>query len=298
MKRIVAILCLVAILAGALSGCRGSAPEGRENAGTGTGITAETDTGTDAALYSNLVDSDAQKEVSELLTAAGVSADSIESFLSMARDYNTLVGDQPYFHDGFTQLPEGGVDYDAQDTYTLWMDQRDYADISCRIAAYSLLRDAISAKAPMPANQFLAIDSDALDHNSLLSLSEEERGVFNALYNPVPVPPTTDTQAVQEAVLSEWKSRGISFAERRAAMVSVILHDELDNNAYVGHAGVLLPDGDGWLFVEKYSPVYPYQATKFQTREQVEAYLMDRLGSNYTEGASAKPFLLENDHAF
>lgn len=292
MKQILISLCLAAALLSPLSGCS----SGNHDAGDST-ATLPVDSHSDI-LYSNLADPEAQTEVEALLSAAEMDPDSIASFLSIVQDYNSLVGSQPYFHDGFTPLPEGGVDYDAQDTYTLWMDQRDYADANCRITAYSLLRDLISAGSPMAEGLFLAMDSDALDNHPLLSLSEAERGVFGALFDPVSVPPTTDAAVVQNAMLNEWKARGITFAEGKATSISVILHSELDNIAYVGHTGVLLPTEEGWLFVEKYSPTYPYQATKFQTREQVSEYLMDRLGTNYTEGVSAKPFILENDHAF
>ena len=60
------------------------------------------------------------------------------TFFALCKDYNDVVGDQPYFQEGFAPLPKGGVDYDAEDTYSLWMDQRSYSDANCRITAYGL----------------------------------------------------------------------------------------------------------------------------------------------------------------
>lgn len=285
MKRTLSMLCLLAILTGVLTAC---------------GASAQNPVGGSGPLYSNLTDVDSQEETSALLSKAGISDPAIETFLSLVRDYNALMGTQPYFQDGFNPLPEGGIDaaYDNVDTYSLWTGKRDYADANCRITAFGLLRNQITAGAPKTPDDFLFTDKDALENYTLCGLSQKEQGAFYALFNPVSVKATTDTQAVLDAVLAEWKTRGITFREGDAKLISVVFNSELDDIAYVGHTGVLVPDGDGWLFVEKYAPAYPYQATKYQTKDQLKDALMARLGGQYTEGVTAKPFLLENDHAF
>ena len=45
---------------------------------------------------------------------------------------------------------------------------------------------------------------------------------------------------------------------------------------FVGHTGVLMETEDGLLFVEKYGPAGPFQATKFESRNALEHYLLAR----------------------
>lgn len=282
MKKLISTLCLAAMLGGALTGC-----------GTGT----QKPTGS-PAVYTNLIDTESQKEASALLSRAGIGDDALDAYWALVDDYNTVMGDQPLFQDGFTPLPEEGINYDTVDHYELWTGERPYSDVSCRVTAFTLLQEGISSSAGLAGDSFLMGDIDALEQYDLSRMSEEELGVYFSLFNPVTVAPTTDAQAVCDALLAEWQARGVSFTERDAKLICVVLHSELDNTAYVGHAGVLVPDGDGWLFVEKLAPTYPNQATRFETREQVSDYLMAQYGEHYTKGEAAPPFLLENDHLF
>ena len=278
MKKFIFALCLTALLGAALTGC------GADNKKT--------------VVYTNLTDAASQKEVTALLSSAGISDTAVKDYLALVNDYNSIMGDQPYFKDGFNPLPADGINYDVVDNVTLWSDQRFYSDASCRITAFTLLRDGISSSAALSGDNFLMGDIDAMEQYEPCAMSAEEQGVYFSLFNPVPVSDTTDSQVVSDALLSEWQARGISFTERDAKLVCVVFNSELDHTAYVGHAGVLVPDGDGWLFIEKLSPAYPNQATRFETRAQVKDYLMDQYGEQYTKGQAAKPFLLENDHSF
>ena len=78
-------------------------------------------------------------------------------------------------------------------------------------------------------------------------------------------------------------------------MLSVVIHDNLDGDyLFVGHVGVLVPDKDGFLFVEKLSFEEPYQAIKFSTKEQCYKYLSTKY-ENYTGDGLAKPFIMDNN---
>lgn len=78
-------------------------------------------------------------------------------------------------------------------------------------------------------------------------------------------------------------------------MVSVVMHDDLDgNNLFISHVGVMVEDEEGALFVEKLSFQKPYQAWKFQNKEAVYSYLLDRYAVDYSQ-ETAQPFIMEND---
>ncbi|HFI0581980.1 TPA: DUF4300 family protein [Streptococcus suis] len=85
----------------------------------------------------------------------------------------------------------------------------------------------------------------------------------------------------------------MSFSDK-AKMVSVVMHDDLDgNNLFISHVGVMVEDEEGALFVEKLSFQEPYQAWKFQNKEAVYSYLLDRYAVDYSQ-ETAQPFIMEN----
>ena len=215
--------------------------------------------------------------------------------MDLAKDYHGVVGLQPYFHDGFQTIAARGVDYEAADTYSLWTANRSYADVNCRLTAMTLFRDFITTEKKMEGDDFLAADTDAMDHYPPLQHKGEDQNKFYTIYNPVSVRDTTDPKVILAAIKQEWRNRGIQFKAGNASLISVVCHDELDHIAFVGHAGVMITDGSDVYFVEKFGPTSPYQAAKFQTKAQVREYLLNRFWKFYTPGVSTAPVIMEND---
>jgi len=80
----------------------------------------------------------------------------------------------------------------------------------------------------------------------------------------------------------------IKFDEN-ARMLSVVLHDNLDGEyLFVGHVGVMVPDKDGFLFVEKLTFEEPYQAIKFASKEECYKYLQGKY-ADYTAIRTSSP---------
>lgn len=244
--------------------------------------------------YATLTDASSRDEVRKRLENQKLSAESIDRFFQWVEDYNAFANTDPL--DGFTVID--GLEAPDQDCLEKWQEERVYSDTNCRLTAFGLLKGWIQAKKTLPADNFLMFDIDALENNPVTQYTPEETAAFYTLFNPVPIQLTTDEKEVEKAVLSEWKERGISFSDGAAKLVSVIVSDDLDSMAFVGHAGVLIEDGEGLLFVEKLSPTNPYQATKFASREQLRQYLMHRFEAHYVPDVTAKPFLLLNDQPF
>ena len=76
-------------------------------------------------------------------------------------------------------------------------------------------------------------------------------------------------------MLRIWKNtlKNFKFNEN-TRMLSVIIHDNLDGEyLFVGHVGVLVPNKNDYLFVEKLTFEEPYQAIKFATKEECYKYL-------------------------
>ena len=115
---------------------------------------------------------------------------------------------------------------------------------------------------------------------------------MNRLFSRVETEATTDVKThakKMEQFLSQF-----TFDEN-ARMLSVVIHDNLDGESlFIGHVGVLVPTGDGFLFVEKLTFEEPYQAIKFKTKEDVYKYLETKY-QDYTGEGLAKPFIMDND---
>ena len=244
-----------------------------------------------ALTYANLIDADTQESVRSYLEAGGVGGESVVLFFKWVDDFNQLTG---IAGGGFHATEEPVVEYD--DYYQIWMDSRDYADVNCRLTAFCLLRESIETAVRPEGGAALAVDMDAMALNPLCTFTPEEQKKFFAIYNPVPVAPTTNADDVRGAFLAGWQTRGIAFSQDALRLVSVVLHDELDNVAFVGHAGVLLEPEKGELyFVEKLAGAMPYQVSKFSSTDELRDYLTGMYGTLYTQDVSAPPFILLND---
>lgn len=283
MKKLFLILTCVMLATFLFTGCNGN-DDGTQGDSTDSG----------QLTYSNMVDKATQEEIGKRLTDANIDPSNAAAFFAMVDDYNGLMGNMSEFHNGFTDINGNAVDY-AEDTYSKWMETRNYSDANCRITVFTLLQDFITFGNTQPLDPFLAMDADALQNYSLCKMDDTASGQFAALFNPVKVDSTTDADVVLKALQAQWKDRGIQFKEGSASMVSVLMSSELDNIGYIGHTGLMIEGGDGVLFLEKLSQTAPYQALKFQSRDDVKKYLLDNYGSFYTEGASAKPTILIND---
>lgn len=64
----------------------------------------------------------------------------------------------------------------------------------------------------------------------------------------------------------------------KATLISVVLHSSFsktENELFVGHTGVLVPTKNHkYLFIEKLSFQLPYQVTRFESKKQLNDYLM------------------------
>ncbi len=245
--------------------------------------------------YSNLTDEKIRKKIGGILRKAGIDKGYIDELMVLATDYNEVVGTLPCFHEGFVTTAGRGVDYEAWDTYSTWTAKRGYADVNCRLTAMTLFRDFITAEKEMEGAAFLDTDTDAIENYPLCKIKGLDQSKFYTIYNPVSVGQTTDPEVILASMQQEWRNRGIRFQEGAASLISVVCHDEMDDVAYVGHAGIMVRDGGDVYFVEKFGPTAPYQVAKFQSEEQVREYLLNRFWKFYTPGVSSPPVIMEND---
>ena len=239
------------------------------------------------STYSNLNSKKSVEEVRSLLSVH-LDKDSVDNFVNLVNDYNGLVGSTGLKGD-FTKFTK--TEYDVEKINPLWQAKKgDFIGTNCRINTYTLLKNSIEIPQMKKDDELLFIDNDSIDKGKLLDAKDKEE--FNILFSRIKTEATQDVKVHAKKMEEYFKQ--FKFSEK-ARMLSVIVHDNLDGDSlFVGHVGVLVPDKDGYLFVEKLTFEEPYQAIKFATKEDVYKYLQTKY-KDYTGEGLAKPFIMDND---
>lgn len=241
----------------------------------------------EAPSYSNLESKNSVEEVKTLLSAY-LDKDSVDKFIRQVNEYNEIAGAAGLQGD-FTELV--APQYDIDKISTLWREKKgDFIGTNCRINSYILLKKNIKIPQLDIDDTLLFLDNDAIDKGKLFDAGEKK--LFQTLFSRVKTEATQDIKIHAENMEKYFEN--IEFNEN-ARMLSVIIHDNLDGDyLFVGHVGVLVPNKDGFLFVEKLSFEEPYQAIKFAAKEECYKYLQDKY-ADYTGEGLAKPFIMDNN---
>lgn len=241
----------------------------------------------EAPSYSNLESKNSVEEVKTLLSAY-LDKDSVDNFIRQVNEYNEIACAAGLQGD-FTELV--APQYDIDKISTLWREKKgDFIGTNCRINSYILLKKNIKIPQFDIDDTLLFLDNDAIDKGKLLDAGEKK--LFQTLFSRVKTEATQDIKIHAENMEKYFEN--IEFNEN-ARMLSVIIHDNLDGDyLFIGHVGVLVPNKDGFLFVEKLSFEEPYQAIKFAAKEECYKYLQDKY-ADYTGEGLAKPFIMDNN---
>lgn len=271
--KIILALCLCTVLSVGITAC--------DNSNKNSKVNQEVPT------YSNLASEDSVGEVKPLLEAH-LNKDSVQEYLKQVKEYNDIVGATGLKGD-FSQFNK--PQYDVDKISTLWKEKKgDFIGTNCRINSYILLNKNIEIPELKVDDELLFLDNDAIAKGKLFN--EEDKNKFQILFSRVKTEATQDIKI--HANNMEKYFENFKFDDN-ARMLSVVIHDNLDGDyLFVGHVGVLVPDKDGFLFVEKLSFEEPYQAIKFSTKEQCYKYLSTKY-EDYTGDGLAKPFIMDNN---
>ena len=239
------------------------------------------------ASYSNLNGQVSTEEVKSFLSAH-LDSNSVEAFFNLVTDYNATVGSTGLSGD-FTSFTK--TEYDVEKISNLWNQKKgDFVGTNCRINSYALLKNSVTIPTLEKNDQLLFVDNDAIDKGKVFDTKDKEE--FDILFSRVETEATTDVK-VHAQKMEKFFSQ-FQFNDK-ARMLSVVLHDNLDGEyLFVGHVGVLVPAEEGFLFVEKLTFEEPYQAIKFESKEDCYKYLATKY-ADYTGDGLAKPFIMDNE---
>lgn len=246
--------------------------------------------------YSNLADESSKQEVKTALEQAGLSEETISDFFGAVEEYNTTI-EAKSLAAGFQKSSALKPRYDEGFIAEKWEESHpDFVGYNCRLTSYGLLKHFIAVDSPQEVNaKNLFIDNDALRGRAIFN--ESEKAIFDQLFAAIPAPDTRDVSQLVALVKENWAAKGIRFTNPNASLVSVFIHDTIDEdrvNVFVGHVGILVPSADGgYFFIEKISFELPYQVLKFANKQELSDYLMYHYDVD-TTGSSAQPFIFDN----
>lgn len=250
--------------------------------------------------YSNLVDAKSRKEVRSALLSAGISAKTADAWLKDVVSYNKTIKNTSLVKKGFRKMGKKPPVYNENRISKLWLKKNElFIGYNCRITAYDLMKDYIKVGNTGKANSSqLFMDQDALMNAPTKKFSGKQRKAFESIFSTVQTKYTKNVATHAAIWAKDWKNKKISVSGKtKATLISVVLHSSFsktENELFVGHTGVLVPTKNHkYLFIEKLSFQLPYQVTRFESKEQLNDYLMGMYDTEWGQD-TAKPFIMEN----
>ena len=256
-------------------------------------------------VYSNLADEASQQEVTACLMEHGVSQGQVQTFLDWVKDFNDRVSEGELTGE-FQPMEPTGVSYETLYVESKGLDQAPSQTMSetepeeiapeanCRLTSYLLMKPWIQTNGTrLEHDTILMFDIEAIDTYAPFHMEEAERHDFISLFHWIPLEGADTLEAHIAKIQQAWQEREIQITGDGVSLINVYLHNSFDDTRFVGHTGVLLETSEGLLFVEKYGPAYPFQATKFQNREELKTYLLAR-PDLYGDETELKPIVMEN----
>lgn len=243
-------------------------------------------------VYSNLGNQQSQEEVIEILKKHGVKNEQLKIFKSWINDYNSRIKSGE-LKNKFVKLESTIPNYENLDL-VLKHDKNNemLTEANCRLTSYLLMKNMINTnKKNLKHDSFLMFDIEAIEKEPQFSMTKTQEENYKTLFNLVPV--SGDIESHKKAIKKAWKDRNIRIRGKDISLVSVYIHSEQDNIRFIGHVGVLINTKDGLLFVEKFGSLYPFQATKFSSREELKKYLLSR-PDLYGEKTELEPLIMED----
>ena len=244
--------------------------------------------------YSNLVDTETRERVETALKNAGLKEEKIKSFFAAVDEYNNAVGKENLVQE-MTTIDSGFPDLDSDKLVDAWLDKGGYVGRNCRITAFSLMGDFITVGNPVPGDTtMLFSDYDAISAKQIFT--GESKKNYDTLYSYIDVENTQDTAVLSADIIKSWKEKEISFHNDKMHMISVYMtmDDGLNKvQEFIGHVGVLVEEGDKYLFIEKLAFELPYMVEEFSNLQEVNDYLMGYHDKD-ADGLTAKPIIFQD----
>lgn len=246
---------------------------------------------------SNIYSDEDKSVVKTALLEAGINENNVNLFLENVSKYNEKINGILPYKDGFTKTDVIKYDY-SRTVDEFYNKEPNSIGSNCRINTFLLYKENININNSLKdSSSILAFDKSSLQGEFKNLFNSEELSKFETFYAPISAKYSNWNKDQIAEIEMAFSSRGISFKDSKAKMITVWLHDNNDidgNILFIGHTGVLVPYNDKYLFIEKLSFNEPYQAVILNSKRELSDYLMEKYDVEYNQNTT-RPFVMDND---
>ena len=170
-------------------------------------------------------------------------------------------------------------------------------DADCRMTVMLLAGDKLSSSAVNRDYEgtYLMFDLDAIENDPSFAILRDKEALFQTVFGETGIP----EGGLKEALANVWNEYGISFANDRCSIISVVFKAYGEDKAFVGHTGLLIDcggylSGARYMFVEKLAFYDPFMITELESVDELIALLSSRPDYSGEEG-DPSPAVYMND---
>ena len=170
-------------------------------------------------------------------------------------------------------------------------DSAGFSDADCRMTVMLLAGDDIKSESVEKSydGTYLMFDIDAISNNEEYSILKPKESLFTTLFGEMPI-----SGSFEDAFPDNLKKYGITFTGKKYSVISLVFKAYEEEEAFVGHAGILVPYKSGYLFIEKIAFSEPYRVTVVKDEADLISTLSKRPDYTVEEGEPS-PLVYKDD---
>ena len=219
--------------------------------------------------YTNLAAPDDCELARTLLDGAGITPENTERLLELVEEFYSVP--YPSIDGGFERAYIQFFRYSGEDA-AQHLDMQPDAYLTCRMAAFILLRDKIT----FPDSTQRPPTLEEKDHKSRRNLTDSGDLLHYDLLFANLERTVRSSAELSAAVTEHWEESGIVFPVGEKAGI-VTAYGSNGEGVQNFHTAVAVYSGDELWLLEKYDPIYPWQLSRFKDEAQLVRYLETRV---------------------
>ena len=163
-----------------------------------------------------------------------------------------------------------------------------FTDADCRMTVMLLAGDLIKYDSVEEDydGTYLMFDVDAIENNDEYSILKNKKQLFTTMFGEM----TISDNGFAETLSENWSKHGIKVESDKCCVISILFNAYNEDNAFVGHTGILIDCRDmesvdsNYLFVEKIAFGDPFKITLVKDENDLIEMLSDRPDYRSEEG--------------
>lgn len=163
-----------------------------------------------------------------------------------------------------------------------------FSDADCRMTVMLLAGDLIKHDSVEEEynGTYLMFDVDAIENNEAYSMLKEKKSLFTTMFGEMPI----SKNGFAETFSENWSKYGISVENDKCSIISILFKAYEEDNAFVGHTGILIDCKDiesidgNYLFVEKIAFGDPFMMTILKDESELLEMFSERPDYSTEEG--------------